>query len=1084
MLIRSKNGKYNISVILIVLIFVFLLALMQRNAGGVTSKIAGLLYNEYEISAEKIFEYENSAIDIDIYEDGKCISQSDDSKILINLEKFRRNSRVKNIEVRISGLTAGGSQGEYYLFNDKDEIINSEYPIYINGSNIFDVKRGTNIVRFDITNLSGVEFKVENVIFNNNERLTEDLMNSLLWVNWLILFIVFIFIEYLAFRFIKNVCILSYNNRVASIICILIMSVVIGLIYILNPFNISKKITGDLCISKNITVNDFIDNGEVHDFKVTDNKSLVSINPDPWLVLDLSKYNLKYSNVNLLNIVVDDINIDKNIAEIYYIDKSGQSVFSDRFQLNKGDNIIKVKKSYNNISIIRLDLATSEDVEIRLNNVIINDNDAIFTEFINFVGYLSKYIAFIICFLICYMFGIYLNKKMISKNKKCFNPLWLTSVLIFSILLNILLKNGILSYIIMGTAFLLYGIFSERIDYCGKVNKQDMVFLIISFGVPILSITGVNNYVPFFHQLKQYDAIIAGWLLFWIVIGAMEVINNFTFVENGFKDLKFVNYIIAVFLLFFIIHSIVYCIYNSYSDLIKISNYIVFDIWDYSFILNALIVQGVYILLLSLGGVKFSFVISGIAIIISIAGNSIKLIYQGTYLKLADFLLINELFSILKAYIGEFGVILIILGIFGITAVVVFNIKKIINFLDWKTNKSVSIICLSVVLIIITNSAGCYRDLFADNFNLYEPENYNRESMTELISNCEREYDSDNLKPDVILIMAESLFDINKLPNVSFNVDCTENIRKYQAANVISPRYGGGTAAVEFEALTGLTNYFFVDDMVAYNFYFSKNVNVNSLAGEFKNNGYETTAIHANRASFYKRDMVYADMGFDKFYDISYFDTSDEDVMNDGFTKDYLFFNKVKNTLEENESSKFIFGVTIEGHSPYTNKFNDTEVKVESPLLSEREVSDLEQYAQTVKDTDKEIGKLIEYLEKRDKPTLLYLWGDHLPPLSAFSTLGYVNGETYEKYTVPLVVYSNYKDINVEEENISPTVITTQILKDSKINYSRYFDYIIQTQKKYPVIHKKFTVKDNDLIGYYAIIYDVLKGKRYVLDIQ
>lgn len=1082
MMIRLKKNTFMTSIISIVLLLILILALIQRNVGGVTNKIAGLLYNEYKISAEKIFEYENSTIDIDIYDDGKCISQSDDSQIFINPEKFIGNNHVKNIEVKISGLTGVGSQGEYYLFNDKGEIINSEYPIYINGSNIFDVKRGTNIIRFDITNLSGVEFKVENVIFNNNARLTEDLMNSLLWVNWLIVCVVFVFIVYFVFYLIKNTGILSHNNRIASIICILITSVVIGLIYILNPFNISKKVTSDLCISKNITVNDFIDNGQVHDFKVTDNKSLVSINPDPWLVLDLSKYNLNYSNINLLNIVVEDISIDENISEIYYIDKSGQSVFSDKFQLNEGDNIIKVKRTYDNTSVIRLDLATSEDVVIRLNNVIINDNDAIFTEFTNFVGYVSKYIVLMVYLLICYIFGRYINKKKISENKKYINPLWITSVLVLSILLNILIKNGILSYIIMGIAFLFYGIFSERKNYCGKINKQDMTFLIISFGVPILSITSMNNYIPFFHQLKQYDSIIVGWLLFWIVIGVLEIINNFTFIENKIKDLKFVNYIIAAFLLFFIIHSAVYCIYNSYNNLMKIYNFIIFNVWDYSFMFNALIVLGVYILLLSLGGIKFSFVISSIALIISIVGNSIKLIYQGTYLKLADFLLINELFSILNAYIGNLGVILIILVILGIIAVVVFNIKKIINFLDWKINKSVSILCLSIVLIIVTNSMGFYRDLFTDNFNLYEPENYSRESIAKLISSYEWKYDSDNIKPDVILIMSESLFDINKLPNVSFNVDCTENIRKYQGANVISPRYGGGTAAVEFEALTGLTNYFFVDDMVAYNFYFSKNLPVNSLAEEFKNNGYETTAIHANRASFYNRDMVYADMGFDKFYDISSFDISDEDIMKDGFTKDYLFFDKVKNTLEENESSKFIFGVTIEGHSPYTNKFEDTEVKVESPLLSEREISDLEQYAQTVRDTDKEIGKLIEYLENRDKPTLLYLWGDHLPPLSAFSTLGYVNGETYEKYMVPLVVYSNYKKINVDEENISPTVITTQILKDSKISYSRYFDYIIQTQKKYPVIHKKFTEKDDDLMGYYTIIYDVLKGKRYVLD--
>lgn len=1081
-MIKLKKKKIKISIIILAFILVFMLVAIQKNVGGLANKITGLLYHEYELNTEDILKYENSVKDIDVDEEGICVSKSEDSQIFISPKSLTENNDVKNIEIQLSHIQNDGSDGEYYLFNDEGEIINSEFPVYNNGSNVFDVKEGTDVIRLDITNISNAEFKIEKVIFNNNERLTEDLTGALVWANRLIICMVFALVLYTVFCIIKKTGILAKSKSVACIVCILTICFFMGIIYISNPWGISEKITGNLCISKDIIIDDFINNGEVHDFNVTDDKSLISINADPWLVLNLSKYNLNYKNIYLFNIVVDNISIDNNMAEIYYIDSTGQSAFSKRFHLEEGNNIIKTENPFTDISIIRLDLATTEDVEIQLDKVVINDNDALFKEFSEFISYLIRYIGLTICILLCYILGTYIKKISLLKKIKYLNPLWITANLVFVVLMNILLQNSILSYIIMGITFLIYGMFSERTNFCLKINKENILFLIIAFGIPILSIIGMDNYVGFFSQSEQYDSIVSGWLLFWFIISAMEVINNFTVSESKGRDLIFVNYIIVAFLMFFVVHSTVYCIYDSKNTFMDISNYIIFNVWEYSFMLNSLMVLSIYIILLSLGGIKFSVVISGIALVVSIIGNAIKLIYQGTYLKLADFLLINELFSILSAYVGKIGVFFIVLILLGIFAAVILNAKKIIRYVSCRINKSITVLCLSVVLVIITNNMGCYKDLFTDNFNLYEPENYDYETMQELISNCEQEYVSNDEKPDVILIMAESLFDINQLPNVSFNVDCTENIRKYQAANVISPRYGGGTAAVEFEALTGLTNYFFVDDMVAYNFYFSKNVKVNSIAEEFKNNGYETTAIHANRGSFYNRDMVYADMGFDKFYDISSFDISDEDVMNDGFTKDYLFFDKVKNTLEEDENPKFIFGVTIEGHSPYTNKFDNTDVKVESSMLSEREISDMEQYAQTIKDIDTEIEQLIEYLENRDRPTILYLWGDHLPPLSAFSTLGYVNGETYEKYMVPLVAYSNYKEIKVEEENISPTMIATQILKDSKISYSRYFDYIIDLQKKYPVIHKKFTEADDTLKGYYSIIYDLLEGKRYLLE--
>ena len=61
---------------------------------------------------------------------------------------------------------------------------------------------------------------------------------------------------------------------------------------------------------------------------------------------------------------------------------------------------------------------------------------------------------------------------------------------------------------------------------------------------------------------------------------------------------------------------------------------------------------------------------------------------------------------------------------------------------------------------------------------------------------------------DVIVVMSESLWDPTRMPGVEFTADPMPTIHQNQAGNVFSPEFGGMTANVEFEALTGFSNAF------------------------------------------------------------------------------------------------------------------------------------------------------------------------------------------------------------------------------------------------------------------------------------
>ena len=63
-------------------------------------------------------------------------------------------------------------------------------------------------------------------------------------------------------------------------------------------------------------------------------------------------------------------------------------------------------------------------------------------------------------------------------------------------------------------------------------------------------------------------------------------------------------------------------------------------------------------------------------------------------------------------------------------------------------------------------------------------------------------------KPDIIIVMSESFWDPTKLPGVTITPDPIPTVRELRSGSMFSPEFGGMTANIEFEALTGFSNAF------------------------------------------------------------------------------------------------------------------------------------------------------------------------------------------------------------------------------------------------------------------------------------
>lgn len=531
---------------------------------------------------------------------------------------------------------------------------------------------------------------------------------------------------------------------------------------------------------------------------------------------------------------------------------------------------------------------------------------------------------------------------------------------------------------------------------------------------------------------------------------------------------------------------------------------------------NILLVTIIYYLFIFIFGNNLGKVCISITVMIMMIGNFIKLKYHNSLLKPADFFQIKSLIEISKSFLSSYLIVSLTLIIIILIIFIIKFRKKLILLLKPRP-KIIMIILMIICLIFFVNSLekGKFEDVYiysneqwvGDNnriqnqgFFIYnyinikninqikvqKPKGYNEQRMNELkrefkiLSNNKGDND---IKPNVILIMEESMFDIQKINEIEFSKDINSTIKKYQKSTTISPTYGGGTASVEFEALTGLSNLFFTDGIVPYVTYWNgKNYDIPSIAKEFNKNGYNTTAIHPNKANFYNRNLIYNAMGFDKFLSIE--DFSDYKSTN---TRGFILDSEVKNVIDKQLNStddpQFIFGITIEGHGPYNSKELESDIKVSSDKLSDSQIYEAEAYSQSLSSANNFIKEIIETVKNTNKPTIVYFWGDHLPSLSAFEKLGFLNN-VYNKYSTPLVTYSNFKDISIDSEYITPNQIAPQILNDAGISYNNYFDYIYSLREKYPVLHKEFGVDmDNEMVKKYELLqYDLLFGEKYILN--
>lgn len=379
-----------------------------------------------------------------------------------------------------------------------------------------------------------------------------------------------------------------------------------------------------------------------------------------------------------------------------------------------------------------------------------------------------------------------------------------------------------------------------------------------------------------------------------------------------------------------------------------------------------------------------------------------------------------------------------------------------------------------------------------------------KEYTEENIRNIQEEYITNknqienDVKPNIIMVMNESFSNPNNIKNVNYSVNPVENIENLYKndpncimGNIVAPVFGGNTAVTEFEALTGLTSYFLEKQIYPHTSYIRKNMN--SIVREYRNNDYTTIGIHTNTQTFYNRKSVYKYLGFEKTI---FSENIDNPEIKGGNISDNEFANQVIKEFENNTGNKYIFGITMQNHMPYTDKtYEKYDVEIESEILTDDEKLKLKNYIQGVYDGDQMYIKLVNYLRNVEEPTILVMFGDHLPALKSIYDKENYDGLDY--YTTPYIIWTNY-DLRYENVNLSkylsPSNLSLNIMRLSNIEIPWYFKKYEELYRIYPAINNQLVltsegkilnkeyVSNNDLVNDCRILqYDLLIKKKYIL---
>ncbi len=249
-----------------------------------------------------------------------------------------------------------------------------------------------------------------------------------------------------------------------------------------------------------------------------------------------------------------------------------------------------------------------------------------------------------------------------------------------------------------------------------------------------------------------------------------------------------------------------------------------------------------------------------------------------------------------------------------------------------------------------------------------------------------------------------------------------------------------------------------------------------------KDQGYYTFSMHANNASFWNRNVMHKNLGYDKFYSKTDYKIDDDKIIGLGLNDEEFFKQSVEYIKKINDKGKPYMGtlISLSNHTPFSEvdkygefKVSLTEGNKEYPYLEDTKLGN---YLKSVHYADKAFGDFINLMKQEGlwDNTVLVIYGDHDARLPKKD---YIKMYNYDKETDGILDekdpnYIEFNNYNYELNRSTPFIIWTQDQKQKKKIHNVMGMYDVQPTlgnmfgftNKYALGHDIFDIKGNNIV--------------------
>ncbi|WP_049485738.1 LTA synthase family protein [Streptococcus parasanguinis] len=366
---------------------------------------------------------------------------------------------------------------------------------------------------------------------------------------------------------------------------------------------------------------------------------------------------------------------------------------------------------------------------------------------------------------------------------------------------------------------------------------------------------------------------------------------------------------------------------------------------------------------------------------------------------------------------------------------------------------------------------------------IIEPKGYSKEKIKEI----EKKYDQVALEINknrnelidnqtIVYVLSESFADPSRIEGVSLSRNPIPKIQEIKAkvtsGLMQSDGYGGGTANMEFQTLTGLPFYNINPTVsVLYSEVAPKMKKLISVSDSFNNK----EVIHFESPINYSRNVIYNRLKFNKFISID--DKKNYDL---GYQEVHISDESTyKAVLKEMDAKKnqFFSVITIQNHSPFIAG-EPSDLTATGNGFSDDENTKLTNYSRLLTFTDTATQSFLESLSKIDKKITVVFYGDHLPglyPESAFKN----NPES--QYQTDYFIWSNFDAPKLNYPLVNSSDFSAMVFEQTNSKVSPYYALLTEVLKKASVDKKALEGEAQEIAEDLKMVeYDLISGKGYL----